>query len=95
MARIWVFVEEDAGKPSTIGLELLAAGRGLGEVTAVYLGAGSDSVFATLGSHGASAVLHADAGDRSALRPAGSRSRRAGRIRFAGPDPVRPGIHRP
>ena len=45
MARIWVFVEEDGGKPSTIGLELLAAGRGLGEVTAVYLGAGSDSAF--------------------------------------------------
>ena len=64
MARIWVFVEEDGGKPSTIGLELLAAGRGLGEVTAVYLGAGSDSVFSTLGSHGASAVLHAEVGDR-------------------------------
>ena len=84
MARIWVFVEEDAGKPSTIGLELLAAGRGLGEVTAVYLGAGSDSVFATLGSHGASAVLHADAGDRLPSGPLAAAL--AGRVASDSPD---------
>jgi electron transfer flavoprotein alpha subunit len=48
---------------------LLAAGRGLGEVTAVYLGAGSESAFATLGEHGASSVLHIDAGNRLASGP--------------------------
>jgi electron transfer flavoprotein alpha subunit len=64
MPAIWVFVEEEAGGPSTIGLELLAAGRQLGEVTAIYLGTGSDAAFATLGDHGASSVLHIDAGQR-------------------------------
>jgi electron transfer flavoprotein alpha subunit len=69
MAGVWVFVEEDAGKPSSIGLELLAAGRGLGEVKAVYLGTGSETVFATLGAHGAASVIHIDAGDRLASGP--------------------------
>ncbi|MEX1124194.1 MAG: electron transfer flavoprotein subunit alpha/FixB family protein, partial [Acidimicrobiia bacterium] len=64
MADIWVFVQEEAGSPTTIGLELLAAGRRLGEVTAVYLGAGPESAFATLGDHGASSVLHLDAENR-------------------------------
>lgn len=64
MANIWVFVEEEAGSPTTIGLELLAAGRQLGQVTAVYLGPGSEAAFATLGEHGASSVLHLDAGNR-------------------------------
>ncbi len=64
MAVIWVFVQEEAGSPTTIGLELLAAGRQLGEVTAIYLGAGSDSAFATLGEHGAGSVIHLDAGSR-------------------------------
>ena len=64
MATIWVFVQEEAGDPTTIGLELLAAGRRLGEVTALYLGAGSESAFATLGEHGAGSVLHLDAGNR-------------------------------
>ncbi|MEX0756828.1 MAG: electron transfer flavoprotein subunit alpha/FixB family protein, partial [Acidimicrobiia bacterium] len=57
-------VQEEAGSPTTIGLELLAAGRRLGEVTAVYLGAGPESAFATLGDHGASSVLHLDAENR-------------------------------
>src|SRR3990172_3640909 len=64
MATIWVFVQEEAGDPTTIGLELLAAGRRLGEVTALYLGAGSESAFATLGEYGAGSVLHLDAGNR-------------------------------
>jgi electron transfer flavoprotein alpha subunit len=64
MPAIWVFVQEEAGGPSTMGLELLAAGRQLGEVTAIYLGTGSDAAFATLGDHGASSVLHLDAGQR-------------------------------
>lgn len=69
MAGIWVFVEETNGAPSTLGLELLTKARELGEVTAIYLGAGSDDAFATLGSYGAAAVLQADAGDRLAAAP--------------------------
>src|SRR3990170_5995821 len=64
MANVWVFVEEEAGSPSAIGLELLAAGRQLGDVSAVYLGPGSETSFATLGEHGAASVLHLDAGNR-------------------------------
>jgi electron transfer flavoprotein alpha subunit len=64
MAEVWVFVEEVDGAPSTLGLELLTKARELGDVTAVYLGAGGDGVFTTLGEHGASEVLHANAGDR-------------------------------
>ncbi len=69
MATIWVFVQEEAGSPTTIGLELLTAGRQFGEVTAVYLGAGSELAFAALGEHGASAVLHLDAGSRLPSAP--------------------------
>jgi electron transfer flavoprotein alpha subunit len=69
MAVVWVFVEEEAGSPTTIGLELLSAGRRLGEVTAIYLGKGSDGAFATLGEHGAASVLHLDAGSRLPAGP--------------------------
>ena len=69
MAVIWVFVEEANDAPSTIGLELLTKARELGDVTAIYLGTGSDEAFATLGAHGAAAVLHADAGDRLPAAP--------------------------
>jgi electron transfer flavoprotein alpha subunit len=69
MAVIWAFVEEEAGSPTTIGLELLAAGRQLGEVTAIYLGTGSDSAFSTLGEHGVTSVLHLDAGSRLPAGP--------------------------
>lgn len=64
MAGIWVFVEEEAGSPTTIGLELLAAARQLGEVTALYHGAGLESAFTTLGEHGAASVIHLDSGNR-------------------------------
>jgi electron transfer flavoprotein alpha subunit len=64
MASVWVFVEEETDKPSTLGLELLAKGRELGDVTSILLGAGSEGVFATLGEHGAKNVLHVDSGDR-------------------------------
>lgn len=63
MASVWVFVEEDGGAPSTIGLELLTKARSLGEAAAIYLGAGSEEAFATLGEYGAGAVLHLDAAD--------------------------------
>ncbi|MGH8875324.1 MAG: electron transfer flavoprotein subunit alpha/FixB family protein, partial [Acidimicrobiia bacterium] len=52
------------GGPSGLGLELLSKARSLGgEVAALYLGAGSDEAFATLGSFGAATVYHLDAGD--------------------------------
>lgn len=62
MASIWVFVEAELDQPSTLGLELLAKARSMGDVTAVYLGPGSDQAFATLGEFGAASVLHADTG---------------------------------
>jgi electron transfer flavoprotein alpha subunit len=69
MASVWVFVEETGGAPSALGLELLSKARDLGEVTVVYLGEGSDEAFATLGDHGATTVLHANAGDRLPSAP--------------------------
>ncbi|MGH8916722.1 MAG: electron transfer flavoprotein subunit alpha/FixB family protein [Acidimicrobiia bacterium] len=69
MASVWVFVEQEGDQPTTLGLELLAKGRQLGDVTAVLLGAGSDAVIATLGDHGAQAVLHVDSGDRLPSAP--------------------------
>jgi electron transfer flavoprotein alpha subunit len=69
MAEVWVFVEQDGDTPTTLGLELLARGRELGNVTAILLGPGSDAVFAALGDHGASRVLHADSGDRLPSAP--------------------------
>jgi electron transfer flavoprotein alpha subunit len=69
MAEVWVFVEQDGDAPTTLGLELLARGRELGNVTAILLGPGSDAVFAALGDHGASRVLHADSGDRLPSAP--------------------------
>ena len=69
MANVWVFVEESNGSPSTLGLELLTKARSLGEATVIYLGAGSDAAFATLGEYGAAQVLHADLGDRLPSAP--------------------------
>jgi electron transfer flavoprotein alpha subunit len=63
MATIWVFVQESQGQPTTLGLELLTKARTLGDVTAVYVGAGGDAAFATLGEYGASSVVHMDPGD--------------------------------
>jgi electron transfer flavoprotein alpha subunit len=69
MATVWVFVEQEGDKPTSLGLELLAKGRELGDVTAVLLGPGTEEVFGTLGDHGAERVLHADAGDRLPSAP--------------------------
>ena len=66
---MWVFVEQEGDRPSTLGLELLAKGRELGDVTAIFLGAGSDTIFSTLGEHGAKSVLHVDSGDRLPSAP--------------------------
>ena len=69
MANVWVFVEEADGAPSTLGLELLTKARDLGEVSVIYLGSGGEDVFATLGAHGATSVLHVDADDRLPSAP--------------------------
>jgi len=63
MASVWVFIQDDNGTPSTLGLELLTKARSMGDVTAIYLGDGGDETFATLGEYGAGKVLHANAGD--------------------------------
>jgi electron transfer flavoprotein alpha subunit len=63
MASVWVFIQDDNGTPSTLGLELLTKARSMGDVTAIYLGDGGDETFATLGEYGAGKVLHASAGD--------------------------------
>jgi electron transfer flavoprotein alpha subunit len=60
MAKIWVFVREIDGTPSTLGLELLTKAREMGDVTAIFVGAGSDAAFAKLGEYGAGRVLHLD-----------------------------------
>ncbi len=70
MSSVWVFVEEIGGEPSVLGLEILAKARTMGdEVSALYLGEGSSEAFTTLGDHGATAVLHFDAGERLASGP--------------------------
>lgn len=70
MANIWVFVEQVGDEPSPLGLELLAKARDMGAVTALLLGEGSDEVFAALGDHGATSVIHIDSGDRLPSGPA-------------------------
>ncbi len=69
MVEIWTFCEEADGAPSTLGLELLAKGRRLGAVTVLYVGAGSDSAWDTLGAHGAGRVLAFNPGDALAAAP--------------------------
>ena len=69
MAEIWVFCEETDGAPSTLGLELLAKARSLGEPTVLYAGGGSAQAWETLGDHGAVRVLHFDHGDMLAAAP--------------------------
>ena len=66
---MWVFIEQEGDKPTALGLELLAKGRELGDVTAIFLGSGSESIFSTLGEHGVKSVLHVDSGDRLPSAP--------------------------
>ena len=69
MAEVWVFCEETDGAPSTLGLELLAKARRLGEATVLYAGTGKEQIWRTLGDHGAARVLHFDHGDTLAAAP--------------------------
>jgi electron transfer flavoprotein alpha subunit len=52
------------GSPGSLALEMLTKARSFdGDLAAVYVGAGSEEAFATLGSHGATKVFHIDPGD--------------------------------
>lgn len=62
--QTWVFAEEIDGAPTSLSLEMLSKARTFGgDLAAVYLGAGSDAAFATLGAHGATRVFHLVPGD--------------------------------
>ena len=58
----WVFAEEADGGPGGPALEVLTKAASLGEVTAVYLGDGSDRAVTTLGAYGAGTVYHLTGG---------------------------------
>ncbi|MDQ6774222.1 MAG: electron transfer flavoprotein subunit alpha/FixB family protein [Candidatus Dormibacteraeota bacterium] len=57
MAKIWVYAELNESGAASIGLELLAKARSLGEVDAVALGPGARAAAPALGAHGAARVL--------------------------------------
>ncbi|MBM3696663.1 MAG: electron transfer flavoprotein subunit alpha/FixB family protein [Actinobacteria bacterium] len=62
--QTWVFAEEIDGAPTSLTLEMLSKARTFGgDLAAVYLGAGSDAAFATLGAHGATRVFHLASGE--------------------------------
>ncbi len=69
MATVWVFVEETEGVPTPLSLEVLTGARKLGDVTALYLGSGSQEAMATVGEHGATKVLQMETGDRLPAGP--------------------------
>ncbi len=62
MASTWVFVRETNGGPSSLSLELVTKARSFGDVTAFYVGQGSDAAFSELGAHGVATVHHLSPG---------------------------------
>jgi len=56
MAKVWVYVELNQGKPASTVLELMAKARELGDVTAIALGTGAKAAATALGAHGAKVV---------------------------------------
>ncbi len=83
--QTWVFAEEIEGAPTTLALEMLSKARTFGgDLAAVYLGAGSEAAFATLGAHGATRVFHMTPG--AALPTAGATAALAGLIEAHQPD---------
>lgn len=86
MASAWVFVEETDGGPTPLSLELLTKARELGDVTAIYVGEGSDDATNMLGEYGATAVIHMSPGDRLAAAPVAAAL--AARVEAAPPDLV-------
>jgi electron transfer flavoprotein alpha subunit len=62
--QTWVFAEEIDGAPASLAFEMLTKARTFGgDLAAVYLGGGSETAFAALGSHGATRVFHLPPGD--------------------------------
>lgn len=83
--QTWVFAEEIEGAPTSLSLEMLTKARTFGgDLAAVYLGAGSDAAFATLGAHGAAKVFHLVPGE--ILPAAGAAAALAGLIAEHQPD---------
>ncbi len=83
--QTWVFAEEIDGAPTSLALEMLSKARTFGgDLAAVYLGAGSDAAFATLGAHGATRVFHLLPGD--SLPAAGAAAALAGLVAEHQPD---------
>ncbi|MDQ6692023.1 MAG: electron transfer flavoprotein subunit alpha/FixB family protein [Candidatus Dormibacteraeota bacterium] len=54
--KVWIYAELSQGRLLPISMELLAVGRGLGDVEAVALGKGAQAAAQQLGSHGAKKV---------------------------------------
>ena len=63
MPNVWVFTQELDGAPTSLSLELLTKAREIGDVTAIYVGAGSEDAFATVGDYGAAKLHHIDPGN--------------------------------
>ena len=54
----WVFSEESDGNASASALELISKARTIDDVSVFHIGAGTDTAFDELGSHGATTVYH-------------------------------------
>ncbi len=54
----WVFSEESGGNASASALELISKARTIDDVSVFHIGAGTDTAFDELGSHGATTVYH-------------------------------------
>ncbi|HEV8116304.1 MAG TPA: electron transfer flavoprotein subunit alpha/FixB family protein [Acidimicrobiales bacterium] len=67
--RIWVVVEPAGGGAATNGLELLAGARGLAATVEAVTFGDANGAAATLGDHGAAAVLTVDTGNAMAGVP--------------------------
>lgn len=70
MPDVWIFTTDDGhGQPTSLGLELAAKARQIGDVTAVFVGSVAEAAAATLGEHGVTHVLHIDPADSLASAP--------------------------
>jgi electron transfer flavoprotein alpha subunit len=60
---VWIFAEERDGTLSQGALELASKARTFGDVSAFYVGEGSEAAFAALGAHGVGNIHHMTPGD--------------------------------
>jgi electron transfer flavoprotein alpha subunit len=68
MAELWVVVDHEKGEPKKVSLQMLSAGRRIGEklghdLVAVFAGTGFDAAKEKLAKYGASKVLVAEGED--------------------------------